>query len=106
MSSEGRHTIPIEDGKPQGVLAITTGFYEFVIRTEVVRPIEIVRSATTIGAKVLRQEGRLGCLRPGALADIIVVDGNPLADMALLGDQGRHLSVIMKGERFHKRRLG
>jgi hypothetical protein len=30
VSSEGRHTIPIEDGKPQGVLAITNGFYEFV----------------------------------------------------------------------------
>ena len=35
VSSEGRHTIPIEDGKPQGVLAITTGYYEFVPVAEI-----------------------------------------------------------------------
>src|SRR5690606_16599909 len=30
VSSEGRHTIPLEDGKPEGVLAIPAGFYEFI----------------------------------------------------------------------------
>jgi imidazolonepropionase-like amidohydrolase len=78
---------------------------EFVLRSEVVKPIEIIRSATVIGAKVLRQEGKLGTLRPGAFADLIVVDGDPLKNMGLLQEQGRHLSVIMKGGRFHKNRL-
>src|SRR3712207_1787433 len=56
---------------------------EFILRREVVEPIEIIRSATTIGAQVLRQEGRLGTLKAGALADLILVDGDPLADLGL-----------------------
>ncbi|PZX19871.1 imidazolonepropionase-like amidohydrolase [Palleronia aestuarii] len=75
---------------------------EFRIRSEVVSPIEIIRSATTIAAKVLRQEGRLGCLQPGAHADILVVEGDPLGNLDLLAEQGRHMSVIMKGGTMHK----
>ena len=78
---------------------------EFRLRREVVSPIEIIRSATTIGAQVLRMEGRLATLAPGAFADIIVVDGNPLQRLEVLEGQGEHLSVIMKGGRFHKHRL-
>ena len=48
---------------------------------------------------------RSGRLQPGAFADLLVVDGDPLKDLALLEDQGKHLSVIMKAGRFHKRRL-
>ena len=78
---------------------------EFLLRSEVVAPIEIIRSATTIGAQVLRMEGKLGTLQPGAFADLLVVDGDPLRDLGLLQDQGRHLAAIMKGGRFHKNRL-
>jgi imidazolonepropionase-like amidohydrolase len=78
---------------------------EFLLRREVLPAIDIIRSATTIGAKVLRQEGRLGTLKPGAFADLIVVDGDPLADLGLFQHQGRHLSAIMKGGVFHKNRL-
>jgi imidazolonepropionase-like amidohydrolase len=49
--------------------------------------------------------GKLGTLQPGAFSDAIVVDGNPLKDLALLGDQGKHLSLIMKAGTFHKNRL-
>ena len=68
-------------------------------------PAEIIRSATTIGAQIVRMEGKLGCLKPGAFADLLVVDGNPLKNLELFQEQGRHLSVIMKGGRFHKNRL-
>jgi imidazolonepropionase-like amidohydrolase len=78
---------------------------EFQLRRDVVSQIEIIRSATKIGAKVLRQEGRLGTLKAGAFADLIVVDGDPLKDLDLFQGQGRHLSAIMKGGRFHKNRL-
>ena len=54
---------------------------------------------------MLRQDGKLGTLAPGAFADIIVVDGDPLKNLALLEGQGQHLSVIMKGGKFHKNRL-
>lgn len=78
---------------------------EFALRSEVVSPIEIIRSATTIGGQVLRQEGKLGTLAAGAFADIIVIDGNPLKNLALFEGQGQHLPVIMKGGKFHKNRL-
>src|SRR3982074_1856355 len=41
---------------------------EFMIRSEVLSPIEIIRSATTIGAQIIRQEGKLGTLKAGAFA--------------------------------------
>lgn len=75
---------------------------EFVIRSQVLPPIDIIRSATTIGARLLRQEGRLGCLRPDAVADLLVVDGNPLENLELLAGQGQHLSAIVKDGVFHK----
>lgn len=78
---------------------------EFTIRAEVQKPIEIIRAATLIGAEVVRMEGKLGCLEPGAFADILVVDGNPLKNLKVLQEQGKHLSAIMKGGRFHKNRL-
>lgn len=78
---------------------------EFRIRSEVLPAIEIIRSATTIAAKVLRHEGKLGCLAPGAFADLIIVDGNPLQNIDLLTGQGEHLALIMKGGAVHKSRL-
>jgi len=78
---------------------------EFLIRREVLTPIEIVRQATLVGAQIVRQEGRLGVIEAGAEADVLLVDGDPLADLSLLTDQGAHLSVIMQRGRFHKNRL-
>ena len=78
---------------------------EFELRSDVVPALDIVRSATTIAAKVLRQEGKLGCLKPGAFADLLVIDGNPLKDLSLFAGQGQHMKVIMKDGAFHKRTL-
>jgi imidazolonepropionase-like amidohydrolase len=68
---------------------------EFTIRSEVLEPIDILRSATSVNAKLLGQEGALGCIKPGALADLLVVDGNPLENIGLLASNGENLSVIM-----------
>jgi imidazolonepropionase-like amidohydrolase len=78
---------------------------EFTIRAEVLPPIEIIRSATSLAAKLLRQEGRLGSVAVSALADLLVVEGDPLRDLALLTAQGAHLSAIMQGGRFVKNLL-
>lgn len=78
---------------------------EFVLRGEVMKPMEIIRSATIIGAEIVKMEGKLGIIEPGALADLLLVDGDPVKDLGLLQDQGRHLSLIMQGGRFHKNRL-
>ncbi len=69
---------------------------EFVIRGAVLPAQEIIASATHVAAKLLRMEGKIGCVAPGAAADLIVVDGNPLADLKLLTGQGRHMKVILR----------
>lgn len=78
---------------------------EFLLRSEVLSPIEIVRQATLVGAEIVRMEGKLGCVSPGAFADFIVVDGDPLKNLGLFQDQGAHLSAIMKGGKFFKNKL-
>ena len=50
--------------------------------------------------------GQIGVVAPGALADLLVVDGNPLEDLTLLQHQGRHLSLIVKAGKIFKDSLG
>ena len=76
---------------------------EFVIRAQVLTPIEVIRQATLVGAQVVREEGRLGIVEVGARADLLLVDGDPLADLRCLLDQGAHLRAILKAGRFYKR---
>jgi imidazolonepropionase-like amidohydrolase len=78
---------------------------EFELRRAVNTPIEILRSATSINAEILQEQGNLGTIAPGAYADVIVVDGDPLADIGLLGRDGHALSVIVKGGQVWKNAL-
>ncbi len=78
---------------------------EFTIRTRVLPAFEVLQSATTVAAEVLRMDGRLGVVAPGAVADLLVVDGDPLTDLGVLLDQGAHLDAIMKAGKFYKNRL-
>ena len=48
-------------------------------------------------------QGKVGTLQPGAFADVILVDGDPLKDLALLGDQGKHLSAHHEGRQVSTR---
>jgi imidazolonepropionase-like amidohydrolase len=75
---------------------------EFLIRAEVLSPAEILMSATSGNAALLEAEGELGVVSDGALADLIVVDGDPLADLGLLQDQGAHIPVVMRGGHIFK----
>ena len=78
---------------------------EFLIRREAMSPQEIIRSATLVNARILRREGQLGELVPGAFADLLVVDGNPYEDVGLFADLGPCLSIIMKDGCFHRNSL-
>jgi imidazolonepropionase-like amidohydrolase len=69
---------------------------EFSLRRTVFEPVEILRQATSINAEILQQEGRLGCVRPDACADLLVVEGDPLTDIEVLADCGRPLKVIIR----------
>jgi imidazolonepropionase-like amidohydrolase len=78
---------------------------EFTLRSEVLSPIEIIRSATTIGAQILRMEGKLGTLKAGAYADLLLIDGDPLKNLGLFQGHGKYLAAIMKGGVFHTNKL-
>jgi imidazolonepropionase-like amidohydrolase len=74
---------------------------EFRLRSEVLSNAEILRSATVIGAEVLNQVGQLGQIVAGAHADMLVVDGNPLASLECLLGQGEHIEMVMKAGKIH-----
>lgn len=75
---------------------------EFVIRGEVLPAIEVIKSATCNAAELIGMAGKVGVVKAGAHADLIVVDGDPLKDLALLTGQGAHIPAIMKGGAFVK----
>ena len=79
---------------------------EFTLRREVFTPLEILRQATSVNAELMMMQGRLGCIAPGAYADLLVVDGDPLADIDLLAADGRSLRVILRAGELVKNELG
>ena len=78
---------------------------EFAIRARVLPSREILESATTIAAKLLGMAGRLGTVAPGALADLLVVDGDPWANVAILAQPERCVRMVMKGGVVHRSSL-
>ncbi len=78
---------------------------EFSIRAEVLSPFEVIQSATVKNAELLNRSGELGIIAADAIADMIVVDGNPLEDLNLLQEQGKHLPLIMKAGVLYKNEL-
>lgn len=78
---------------------------EFTLRAPAMPAAEILRSATYVNAELMGQAGKLGVIAPGAAADLVVVDGNPLQDLTLLQQQGQHLPLIMKAGKLYKNEL-
>ncbi|KKB09139.1 metal-dependent hydrolase family protein [Devosia chinhatensis] len=78
---------------------------EFELLAKVLTPAEIIRSATIIGARLCRLDGQVGVVAEKAFADLLVVDGNPLEDIALLQDDGAHMPMIMANGRVVKSAL-
>ncbi|KQU86441.1 peptidase M38 [Ensifer sp. Root31] len=75
---------------------------EFVIRGQVLPAQDVIASATSVGARLLGAESRIGSVSPGFEADLILVDGNPLDDLRLLSGQGQHMPLIMQQGRIVK----
>jgi imidazolonepropionase-like amidohydrolase len=71
---------------------------EFEIRADLQSPIDIIRSATTMGARLVRMAGEIGCLAPGAFGDLIVLDEDLLADVRALARPDRFRYVVQAGE--------
>jgi imidazolonepropionase-like amidohydrolase len=78
---------------------------EFLIRAEIQKPIDVIRSATTIAADLFQMSGEIGVIAEGARADLLVVDGDPTEDLHLLQNQGEFLKLIMKDGKIFKNEL-
>ncbi len=79
---------------------------EFTIRAAVQTPVEILQGATIEAARLMRQEGQIGRLVPGAFADLLVVDGDPTRDLAPLAEPERGIRLILQGGRVVRESLG
>jgi imidazolonepropionase-like amidohydrolase len=62
-------------------------------------PMEAIVAATRNGAFAMRAEGELGTLQTGKIADVLVLDGDPLADVRILQERERIVEVIKDGRR-------
>ena len=78
---------------------------EFALRAQVQDNADILHSATIINADLLQHSGRLGILKAGAFADFLLVNGDPLQDLAVLSGQGERLDVIVRGRVIFKNTL-
>ena len=69
---------------------------EFKIRSAFQTPAEIIRSATLNAAELFQLEGEIGEVVPGARADLIAVEGDPLTDITVLQEPDRFLKFVAK----------
>lgn len=70
---------------------------EFELRAQVLPPQMVIAAACGIAARLLRMEGQIGTLAPGAYGDLILVPRDPLQDISVLSGQGDEIDVIVKG---------
>ncbi|HEY1940877.1 MAG TPA: amidohydrolase family protein [Roseiarcus sp.] len=64
-------------------------------------PMEAIVSATKLGGEIMGMPNELGMVKPGYLADLLLVDGDPIANIRVLQEKAR-LLAIMKDGKFHK----
>ena len=69
---------------------------EFQIRSQVLPPAQLLRQATSINARLLQREGELGAVTAGALADLIVIDGDPVKNLNLLSGDGHGVRMVIR----------
>jgi imidazolonepropionase-like amidohydrolase len=101
-----RYQVPIAFGTDLwGPQAQQSQLREFEMRIELDDPPNIIRSATRINAELLIQSGNLGAISPGAYADLLVVEGDPLSDVKVMTDPQKNLKLIMKDGVLYKNEL-
>lgn len=77
---------------------------ELELKGQVMKPMEVLLSATRVNAELFRMEDDIGTVEPGKLADLIAVKGNPLKDLRLF-QHPDNLPLIVKGGVVHRQAL-
>jgi imidazolonepropionase-like amidohydrolase len=86
--------VTIVNGSDMGVFAHGDGARELELLVDYgMKPPDALRSATSIAAKAPHLDDRLGTIKPGLLADLVAVEGDPTKDIASL----RKVRMVMKG---------
>jgi len=78
---------------------------EFALRAPIFSLFETLVQATSVNAEVIGLKGQTGVIAPGMLADLLVIDGNPLEDIGVWTEDGARIDVIMTAGRVHRNRL-
>lgn len=71
---------------------------EFRLRAEIISPLEVIRSATSTAAEIVRLPGLAGAVAPGSYGDLVVTDADPLDDIGALAEPAR-LQMVVQGGR-------
>ncbi len=72
---------------------------EFALRLQAMGPVEVLQSATITAARLMGAEGQIGQLVAGAWADLLVVDGDPTANLDMLAAPATGIRLLMQGGR-------
>ena len=98
------HDLPLQEhcpdlGDDYGAIGFAHGTYggelELYARESGFSPLDLIRWGTRNGAAVMRRSHELGAVEPGKLADLLVLDGDPSADITVLS--GRAPAAVLKG---------
>ena len=108
----------VSGGDTFGTKFVKHNIENVIVETELgFTPFEALQHATYNPGKMLKEmglmaagldpypDGKLGVIEPGAYADLLIVEGNPLEDLTVLRDYRKNLKVIMKDGRFFKNTL-
>ena len=86
--------VTIANGSDMGVFTHGDGAHELELLVEYgMKPVDAIRSATSVVAKTLHLDHRLGLIAPRLLADLVAVEGDPIRDIKAL----RQIRLVMKG---------
>lgn len=88
-----------------GDIFLQTQGRELLLRGQVQRPVDVLRSATSINAEIVQRAGQLGQITPGALADLILVDGDPLSDLSVFVSSAQTVRLVMIDGKIRRNRL-
>ena len=108
-----KHGVKMGFGTDAAAQMVDTILMEFTARSEFFTPTEMLLQATSINAELLAlsnsrnpyKEAPLGVVKEGAWADVLIYDGDPLADIQLVVQHRKHLKVVIKNGLIHKNTL-